>query len=147
MSDLVVKELTSSLRDDFLFFFDHVAFVDDPDWFDCYCSAYENPFLSLLGSVVARASKASKKASSRPIGKTPEAATVWPSPNPPSFAHESGSILDSGGLLPVSIIFDSGWGARPETFTNGEGSLPHPGTSGGTFIIPIKYLTGLTNLW
>src|SRR5947209_15390907 len=96
---------------------------------------------------MARASKASRKASSRPIGKTPEAATVWPSPNPPSFAHESGSILDSGGRLPVSIIFASGRGARPETLTNGDGSRPHPGTSGGTFIIPIKYLIGLPNLW
>jgi hypothetical protein len=43
---LIVKELTPSLRDDFLLFFDHVAFVDNPDWSDCYCSAYENPFLS-----------------------------------------------------------------------------------------------------
>lgn len=40
MSDLVVKELTPSLRDDFLFFFDNVAFADNPDWSDCYCSLY-----------------------------------------------------------------------------------------------------------
>ena len=40
MSDLVVKELASSLRDDFLLFFDSVAFADNPDWSDCYCSAY-----------------------------------------------------------------------------------------------------------
>jgi GNAT superfamily N-acetyltransferase len=40
MSQLVVKELTPSLRDDFLLFFDHVAFADNPDWSDCYCSAY-----------------------------------------------------------------------------------------------------------
>jgi GNAT superfamily N-acetyltransferase len=41
MSELiVVKELTSSLRDDFLFFFDNVAFADNPDWSDCYCSLY-----------------------------------------------------------------------------------------------------------
>lgn len=40
MSELVVKELAPSLRDDFLFFFDNVAFADNPDWSDCYCSAY-----------------------------------------------------------------------------------------------------------
>lgn len=40
MSEIVVRELTPSLRDDFLFFFDNVAFVDNPDWSDCYCSAY-----------------------------------------------------------------------------------------------------------
>jgi hypothetical protein len=39
MSELVVKELTPSLRDDFLLFFDTVAFADNPDWSDCYCSA------------------------------------------------------------------------------------------------------------
>ena len=38
-----VKELTSSLRDDFLQFFDHVAFADNPDWSDCYCSLYHFP--------------------------------------------------------------------------------------------------------
>jgi len=46
MRELVVRELTSSLRDDFLLFFDSVAFADNPDWSDCYCSAYENPFRS-----------------------------------------------------------------------------------------------------
>jgi hypothetical protein len=40
MSELVVKELTPSLRDDFLLFFDNVSFADYPDWSDCYCSAY-----------------------------------------------------------------------------------------------------------
>src|SRR2546427_10585921 len=40
MSQLVVKELTPSLKDDFLSFFDSVAFADNPDWSDCYCSAY-----------------------------------------------------------------------------------------------------------
>jgi len=40
MKDLVVKELTPSLRDDFLLFFDKVAFTDNPDWSDCYCSLY-----------------------------------------------------------------------------------------------------------
>ena len=40
MSDLTVKELTPSLRDDFLLFFDNVAFADNPDWSDCYCYTY-----------------------------------------------------------------------------------------------------------
>jgi len=40
MGELVVKELTPSLRDDFLVFFDTVAFADNPDWSDCYCSLY-----------------------------------------------------------------------------------------------------------
>jgi hypothetical protein len=40
MRELVVKELTPSLRDDFLMFLDNVAFADNPDWSDCYCSAY-----------------------------------------------------------------------------------------------------------
>src|SRR5437667_9695487 len=40
MREIVVKELTPSLRDDFLLFFDSVAFADNPDWSDCYCSAY-----------------------------------------------------------------------------------------------------------
>src|SRR2546426_9931022 len=40
LGELVVKELTPSLRDDFLHFFDTVAFADNPDWSDCYCSAY-----------------------------------------------------------------------------------------------------------
>jgi len=37
---LVVKELTPSLRDELLLFFDNVAFADNPEWSDCYCSAY-----------------------------------------------------------------------------------------------------------
>src|SRR3989442_15760351 len=40
MKELVVKDLTPSLRDDFLLFFDSVAFADNPDRSDCYCSAY-----------------------------------------------------------------------------------------------------------
>jgi len=42
-SEITVKELTPSLRDDFLHFFDHVAFADNPDWSDCYCSLYHFP--------------------------------------------------------------------------------------------------------
>jgi GNAT superfamily N-acetyltransferase len=40
MSDLVVRELTPSLKDDLLSFFDDTAFADNPDWSDCYCSLY-----------------------------------------------------------------------------------------------------------
>jgi len=36
LKELVVKELTPSLRDDFLHFFDNVAFADNPEWSDCY---------------------------------------------------------------------------------------------------------------
>ncbi len=36
----LVEELFPSLRNDFLLFFDHVAFADNPDWSDCHCSAY-----------------------------------------------------------------------------------------------------------
>ena len=39
-NEVIIKELMPSLRDDFLLFFDSVAFADNPDWFDCYCSAY-----------------------------------------------------------------------------------------------------------
>ena len=40
MSQVVIKELTPSLRDDILLFFDNVAFADNPDWSDCYCYPY-----------------------------------------------------------------------------------------------------------
>jgi len=40
LKELAVKELTPSLRDDFLHFFDNIAFADNPEWSDCYCSAY-----------------------------------------------------------------------------------------------------------
>lgn len=36
-SPAVVKELTPKLQDDFLSFFDHDAFADNPEWADCYC--------------------------------------------------------------------------------------------------------------
>jgi len=52
MSQLIVKELTPSLKDDFLSFFDHVAFADNPDWSDCYCSAYH--FTNNKGKAEAR---------------------------------------------------------------------------------------------
>lgn len=43
MSRLVVKELTPSLRDDFLWFFENVAFSDNPEWASCFCMYYSFP--------------------------------------------------------------------------------------------------------
>ncbi len=40
MGELVIKELTASLKDDFLDYFDNRAFADNPDWSDCYCSLF-----------------------------------------------------------------------------------------------------------
>lgn len=37
MSGVVVHRLTPARRDDFLHFFDHVAFADNPRWQRCYC--------------------------------------------------------------------------------------------------------------
>src|SRR2546428_12569213 len=52
MREIVVKELAPSLRDDFLLFFDSVALADNPDWSDCYCSAYH--FTNNNGKVESR---------------------------------------------------------------------------------------------
>ena len=79
------------------------------------------------------------------MGKTPDAATECPSPKPPTLSHARGSIPDSGGRLPLSMSFASIAGERPETFTRVEESVPHPGISRGTFIIPIRYFAGLMN--
>jgi len=38
--EIVIRELTSELLDDFLNFFDHDAFADNPAWFGCYCMYY-----------------------------------------------------------------------------------------------------------
>lgn len=35
-----IKKLTAELLDDWLYFFDHVAFCDDGDWSGCYCMMY-----------------------------------------------------------------------------------------------------------
>src|SRR5467141_4164199 len=68
MSDLVVKELAPSLRDDFLLFFDSVAFADNPDWSDCYCPLYHLQTKEKLRAV------ARPQAKSRTIGSTDS----WP---------------------------------------------------------------------
>lgn len=38
--DIVIKQLNSSLLDDFLYYFDKVAFTDNPEWSGCYCQFY-----------------------------------------------------------------------------------------------------------
>ena len=38
--DITIKQLDSSLLDDFLYYFDKVAFTDNPGWSGCYCQFY-----------------------------------------------------------------------------------------------------------
>jgi len=38
--ETVIRELTPELLNDFLNFFDHHAFADNPAWFGCYCMYY-----------------------------------------------------------------------------------------------------------
>ena len=38
-----IKSLTPELLDDFLYYFDNVGFVDNPDWSVCYCHFYHFP--------------------------------------------------------------------------------------------------------
>ncbi|MFX0002113.1 MAG: GNAT family N-acetyltransferase [Candidatus Hodarchaeota archaeon] len=38
--DIIIKYLTPEWVDDFLFYFDNVAFSDNPDWATCYCHFY-----------------------------------------------------------------------------------------------------------
>ena len=38
--DLTIRPLDPDCADDFLRFFDHEAFSDNPDWADCYCTFY-----------------------------------------------------------------------------------------------------------
>lgn len=37
---MIIKALKPELIDDFLFFFDEVAFTDNPNWAKCYCHFY-----------------------------------------------------------------------------------------------------------
>jgi len=39
-NETVIRELTPELLNDFLNFFDHDAFADNPSWFGCYCMYY-----------------------------------------------------------------------------------------------------------
>lgn len=38
---LTIKPLKKELIDDYLFFFDHRAFCNNPDWAACYCMFYQ----------------------------------------------------------------------------------------------------------
>ena len=40
MFELLIKPLSPALLQDFLTFFDHFAFTDNPDWASCYCQFY-----------------------------------------------------------------------------------------------------------
>ena len=37
MTDAAVRELTPDILDEWLHFFDRVAFAENPDWAGCYC--------------------------------------------------------------------------------------------------------------
>src|SRR5207244_412106 len=86
MRELVVKELTPSLRDDFLLFFDNVAFANNPDWSDCYCSAYhftnnQGVASQLLNAACHKFSqKGLEYAEAYPVKKPPSAAYDFPGP-------------------------------------------------------------------
>ncbi len=44
MSEVLIRPLVPDLGEDFLDFFDHAAFTDNPDWAGCYCQFYlEDP--------------------------------------------------------------------------------------------------------
>ena len=38
--DITIKPLTSDTLDDYLFFFDHITFTENPDWSVCYCFSF-----------------------------------------------------------------------------------------------------------
>lgn len=38
--DIIIKPLSPELLDDFLYYFDKVAFLDNPEWSGCYCHFY-----------------------------------------------------------------------------------------------------------
>ena len=38
--DIEIKPLSTDVIDDFLYFFDKIGFVDNPDWASCYCQFY-----------------------------------------------------------------------------------------------------------
>ena len=37
---VIIKSLGPELTDDFLYFFDNLAFSDNPEWAGCYCHFY-----------------------------------------------------------------------------------------------------------
>jgi ribosomal protein S18 acetylase RimI-like enzyme len=38
--EITIKPLSKELIDDFFYFFDDIAFTDNPDWSDCFCCFY-----------------------------------------------------------------------------------------------------------
>jgi ribosomal protein S18 acetylase RimI-like enzyme len=40
MNDILIQPLSHDLLDDYLSYFDHEAFVDNPHWASCYCQFY-----------------------------------------------------------------------------------------------------------
>ena len=43
MNGIVIKRLSPNLLDDFLYFFDDIAFRDNPEWSHCYCRFPQAP--------------------------------------------------------------------------------------------------------
>lgn len=41
--DIIIKPLSPDLLDDFVYYFDNIAFSDNPDWATCYCHFYHFP--------------------------------------------------------------------------------------------------------
>ena len=41
--DIIIRPLSPDLIEDFLYYFDNVAFSDNPDWSACYCHFYHFP--------------------------------------------------------------------------------------------------------
>ena len=40
--NIAIKALSLDLIDDFLYFFDEIAFTDNPEWSGCYCVFYHH---------------------------------------------------------------------------------------------------------
>jgi len=60
--DIVIKPLTPELVDDFLFYFDNIAFSDNPDWAACYCHFYHfNGKIEQFNKRTAEENRASSK--------------------------------------------------------------------------------------
>jgi len=38
--DISIKALSADLLKDFLFFFDNMVFIENPDWSGCYCFSF-----------------------------------------------------------------------------------------------------------
>ncbi len=38
--DIPIKPLNTSTLNDYLYFFDHITFTENPDWSKCYCLSF-----------------------------------------------------------------------------------------------------------